>query len=163
MYQACHTVCKHGGAHHATGTGGDAQQGLCEARLGCRDGSPQLGAPGPESECTYRHCIQAAPGNNFLSNAGRIRAPGPGLECTCRDLGLLSGSVKFQAWQTLHTSATKSCCYYCRTYEAAGTAQAKELKEALDELQVDSDGRASGGYQWPHSAPLPACVHKVSD
>ena len=47
MYQACHTVCKHGGAHHATGTGGDAQQGLCEARLGCRDGSPQLGAPGP--------------------------------------------------------------------------------------------------------------------
>ena len=25
------------------------QQGLCEARLGYRDGSPQLGAPGPES------------------------------------------------------------------------------------------------------------------
>ena len=23
------------------------QQGLCEARLGCRDGSPQLGGPGP--------------------------------------------------------------------------------------------------------------------
>ena len=22
MYQACHAVCKHGGAHHATGTGG---------------------------------------------------------------------------------------------------------------------------------------------
>ena len=31
------------------------QQVLCEARLGCRDGSPQLGAPGPESERTCRH------------------------------------------------------------------------------------------------------------
>jgi len=33
------------------------QQGLCEARLGCQDESPQLGAPGPGLECTCRHCI----------------------------------------------------------------------------------------------------------
>ena len=31
------------------------QQGLCEARLGYRDGSPQLGAPGPGLEHTCRH------------------------------------------------------------------------------------------------------------
>ena len=31
------------------------QQGLCEARLGCQDGSPQLGAPGPGLERTCRH------------------------------------------------------------------------------------------------------------
>jgi len=31
------------------------QQGRCEARLGCRDGSPQLGAPGPELERTVRN------------------------------------------------------------------------------------------------------------
>ena len=31
------------------------QQGLCEARLGYRDGSPQLGAPGPGSVHTGRH------------------------------------------------------------------------------------------------------------
>ena len=33
------------------------QQGLCEARLGYRDGSPQLGAPGPGLERAYGHCI----------------------------------------------------------------------------------------------------------
>ena len=33
------------------------QQGLCEARLGYRDGSPQLGAPGPGLERACRHCI----------------------------------------------------------------------------------------------------------
>jgi len=31
------------------------QQGLCEARLGYRDGSPQLGAPGPGLERAGRH------------------------------------------------------------------------------------------------------------
>ena len=33
------------------------QQGLCEARLGYRDGSPQLGAPGPGLVRACRHCI----------------------------------------------------------------------------------------------------------
>jgi hypothetical protein len=31
------------------------QQGLCEARLGCQDESPQLGGPGPGLECAGRH------------------------------------------------------------------------------------------------------------
>jgi len=35
------------------------QQGLCEARLGYRDGSPQLGAPGPGLERAGRHCMQS--------------------------------------------------------------------------------------------------------
>ena len=35
------------------------QQGLCEARLGYRDGSPQLGTPGPGSVHAGRHCMQS--------------------------------------------------------------------------------------------------------
>ena len=35
------------------------QQGLCEARLGCQDESPQLGAPGPGLERAYMHYIQS--------------------------------------------------------------------------------------------------------
>ena len=34
------------------------QLGPCEARRGCREGSPQLGGPGSGLECTCRHCIQ---------------------------------------------------------------------------------------------------------
>jgi len=30
------------------------QQGLCEARLGCQDESPQLGPPGPDDSCQSR-------------------------------------------------------------------------------------------------------------
>jgi len=48
------------------------QQGLCEARLG---ESPQLGAPGPGSESTCRHCMQA-PGKqrrHWQNGAGQAK------------------------------------------------------------------------------------------
>ena len=47
------------------------QQGLCEARLGYRDGSPQLGAPGPGLERSCKHCMQA-PGKQRGQSGARV-------------------------------------------------------------------------------------------
>ena len=59
------------------------QQGLCEARLGCRDGSPQLGAPGPESESEREEIV--SPGKlelelrlSSLSSKFQVTVTSPG-------------------------------------------------------------------------------------
>jgi len=46
------------------------QQGLSEARLGYRDGSPQLGAPGPGLVQAYRQCMQS-PGKQREPNGAQ--------------------------------------------------------------------------------------------
>ena len=57
------------------------QQGLCEARLGYRDGSPQLGAPGPGLERAVRHCMQSpgkqreSSGHTCKQSPGKPREP----------------------------------------------------------------------------------------
>ena len=59
------------------------QQGLCEARLGCRDRSPQLGATGPESESEREEIV--SPGKlelelrlSSLSSKFQVTVTSPG-------------------------------------------------------------------------------------
>ena len=62
------------------------QQGLCEARLGYRDGSPQLGAPGPELEHQGQngHAKNEEGGGRGRTGAGAVEREGEiGNGCVC--------------------------------------------------------------------------------